>query len=1139
MSPSGKDAESKQGPERRPTVPPIPGFAPRAEDRFAHLFRRIPAAWLILGAGVISTGIYLLFVLAFPLTRWWNHPHTADNPDAINDLGRITGYSPVAALAFVAALLILFSCQFAVLQGVSRLPQEGSTRGRARALRRAVFLFPVLFGAIMVWMQSITTTDLYGYVARGYLYAQLHQNPMITKAILLPGGLSVDRPPSPYGPAWILVTGLVSEVAGNSLLLNLLLFKLIGFAGVLVAIWLVDYLARRLYPERRLRIVVLFSWCPLLFFDSIGNGHNDIIMMVCVLAAFALMLNERARTAFAFLVVGALIKYVSAILIPLWLVYELRSRLRPTIAPAENAAHVSPPVEPTIGESGEEATLRERSRDLVIEWVRDAATTVREIDPKAAFSLLISAGLIGLLLIVACYAPFWAGINTFTGLGQQLRPLYYNSSIVGFISAPLQLLVPASKDEALDKTLRLIFYTLFFVYAYLQTQRLWVLGKQATMRDVITASAKVTFAALLLITFWFQPWYVVWVLPLAALAEAPFVRRQGLILAAGALMTYSVANFLLVGDTNLVQGFFVQFFEIIIAFGPLLLLRASPSYDQGWVSIVRRYAGLIGKVFAQRPVFWERLMVLLVLVVAILLRLVRLDNLFVSAPLSSEEGSILRQASSDLRLYASDPQGLQGPFVAAQGILVHIFGETAFAVLLPSAIIGSITVLVIYLMTSEIMHRGGLSSNRTIAILAALLAATSQWHVSLSRSGMEVVILPLLMCTAMYWLLIALRKSAPSPTVPQGAAPAQRRPALRAHPRIRGRERLSPSRLRRQVSRDVDHFAAGGEVPLARTISIPALFYYIGCGICTGLACDLEPGLWLVPLIIAGLLIVWHWRMPKGFQVSRTGLIWLVVSALVAGSPVVWHYLSNVVGFPKGSSLLARSSVAASLHPVLSQPFWVQAADNFGGALNLLISQDYTAGYPSAGGASIIPVLLGPFFFLGLLALLIRWRSFESLVLVLLIALPPVASVAVGTPTSVIEAASVLPALCIVPALGLYEIVSRLGHLPIVLDRINGVRVFSTPEQIGRILLLGFLLFSTVRTFFWYFEASLPPHQNQYNASWIGSPVVYEDQESTPGTIAVLRSTTNGANSAGKSVVISQNGRGPCPLPKSRSVSTE
>ena len=1090
---TSRSVPEKTAPEssQSPAVATIPGFTPRAEDRVAHLFRRIPVSWLILGSGGITAAVYLLFVLAFPITSWWNHPHTADNPNAINDLGRITGYSAVAALAFVTALLVLFACQFAVLQGVSRIPQAGASTRVQLWLRRSVFLFPLLFGAIMIWMQPVTTTDLYGYVARGYLYAQLHQNPMITKAILLPGGLSVDRPPSPYGPAWILVTGLVSIFGGNNLLLNMLLFKVIGFAGVAISIWLVDYLARKLYPERRLRTVALFGWCPLVIFDAIGNGHNDIIMMVCVLAAFALMLHRRARMAFAFLVIGALIKYVSAIVIPLWLVYELRSRSRArTNLAADTHAGSVPGHETGVSESeggSQDAGLGGRSRELVMEWVREAASSVREIEPRAAWSLIASATFIGLALTIICYAPFWVGINTFTGLGQQLRPLYYNSSIVGFISAPLQLLVPQSKDAALDKTLRLIFYTLFFIYAYLQTQRLWVLGRQATIRDVITGSAKVMFAALLLITFWFQPWYVVWILPLAPLAQESFVRRQGLILAAGALMTYAVAYFLFVGDTNLVQGFFVQFFEIIIAFGPLLLLRGAP-YDKGWASIFRRYVGLLSRGFVQRPVFWERLMLVLILIVAVLLRLVRLGNLFGASP-DGANANILTQASSDLRLYVSDPEGLQGPFVAMQGLLVHIFGENAFAVLLPSAIIGSLTVLVIYLMTSEIMHFAGGAGSRTIAILAALLAATSQWHVSLSRSGMEVVLLPLLMCTAIYWLLLALRKSSPSAS--EGSLP----PVPSPHNSARPRPRQQPRFLRRTevsgssaVSETVEPVGQINELP-ARRIVLPSLFYYVGCGICTGLACDLEPGLWLVPLLIVGLLVVWHWRMPRQLTVSTLGLVALVGSAVVAGIPVIWHYLSNIIGFPTGSSLLARSSVAADLHPVLSQPFWMVAAQNLGGALNLLVSQDYSAGYPASGGASIIPVLLGPVFFLGLLVVIIRWRSFVSLVVLLLVALPLVASVAVGTPTGVLEAASVLPAMCIVPALGLYEIVARLGHLPIVLDRINGARVFSTPEQIGRVLLLGFLLFSTVRTFFWYFEATLPPHQDQFNASWTGATI--------------------------------------------------
>src|SRR5260221_71638 len=108
-------------------------------------------------------------------------------------------------------------------------------------------------------------------------------------------------------------------------------------------------------------------------------------------------------------------------------------------------------------------------------------------------------------------------------------------------------------------------------------------------------------------------------------------------------------------------------------------------------------------------------------------------------------------------------------------------------------------------------------------------------------------------------------------------------------------------------------------------------------------------------------------------------------------------------------------------------------------------------------------------------------REFSSHALLLLVALPLLASIAVGAPTGVIEAASVLPAMCILPAVAIYEIGVWLGHLPIALDRANGVRVFITPEQIGRVLLFVFLLVSTIRTFYWYFEVTLPTSTpNQY-----------------------------------------------------------
>lgn len=483
-------------------------------------------------------------------------------------------------------------------------------------------------------------------------------------------------------------------------------------------------------------------------------------------------------------------------------------------------------------------------------------------------------------------------------------------------------------------------------------------------------------------------------------------------------------------------------------------------------------------------------MLVLVAIVAALLRLVRLGPLF-SVATSNAETNILKQASDDLKLFLADPQGLNGPFVALQGLLLDIFGRNAFAVLLPSAVIGSFTVIAIYMLTYQMMRQGNLPGKGTVALLAALLAATSHWHVSLSRSGMQVVMLPLLMCLAIYWLLLALRMGAVTLESTSGAASAKR--AGNGKVAAKGRHTRRRSRKRQRTTSDVTAVStrpivSAGAVSFRRRY----LFYYIGCGICTGLACDLAPGLWLVPLLVAGMLIVWRWLRPKGLHVSRAGLIALIASALITGIPVIWHYLSSFIGFPKGSPLLAKEGGAQVTVPALLSPaFWGQVAHNAGDVLGLLISQDYSAGYPSVGGTAIIPPLFQGFFVIGLLVIIVRWRSFGSLALLLLVALPLVASVAVGTSAGVIEAASVLPALCIVPAIGLYQSGRWLGHLPIVLDRINGVRIFSTPEQIGRVLLLMFLVFSTIRTFFWYFEATLPPRQKDFVPSWTGSHVVY------------------------------------------------
>ncbi|HEX6121853.1 MAG TPA: glycosyltransferase family 39 protein, partial [Ktedonobacterales bacterium] len=846
-------------------APPIPGFNPRQEDVAVHLLSRVNPAVLVVGAGLASALIYLGLVLAFPITLLYSHPHVGHDSQIINDMGRITGYAPLAAFGFVGAVLGLFLCQFLALVAAGRLThQEGLTERSKRLAHYGALLFPAAFILIMIWMQPVTTTDLYGYVARGYLYVFKHGNPMTTIATLLPGGLEVNRPAAPYGPAWLLIAAAVSRVTGEHLLANMLAFKVIEALATLGSLVLIDLLARHLFPERRLRIQVLFGWSPLLIYEAIGNGHNDIVMMLCVLAAFLLMVRGWPRTALAFFVLGAAIKYFAAVFVPFWFVYELRRRGRAKRHPAGEAALATgvlateaPATEaPTGG-----APLPSLS-GMVRGQAHALAQTLHEVDRKAAVNLLVSATLIGGAILALCYAPFWVGPHTFTGLGQQLRPLYYNNSIVNFITAPLQLIVPPKDFGALDKTVRLVCYTLFGAYVLVQLNRVWQGGRLTTMRELLTATAKVTFAGLIIITFWYQPWYVVWLLPLAARTSESYVRRAATILAAGSLMTYAVSNFLLVNETGLGKDLFVQFFEILVTFGPLLLLRAAP-YEEGLLSIARRYLGSLGAGLRQYPVFWERIMLVLVLIVAALLRLLRLGNLF--TPLDTPGApSELKQISGDLGLFLSDPQGLHAPFVLLQRGLVYLFGPTPLAVLLPSAVIGTLTVLVIFLLTKEIMHQGRLPGAYGIALLAALLAATSRWHVSLSRSGTEIVLLPLLICTALYWLLLAFRLGAPTHAV------GEMSPAARA------------AGAAGSVSADKAADAEAGTHGRHRRLS---LLLYAGCGICTGLASDLAPGLWLLPLLVIGFLLIWRQRVPAWFTGVRWRVGALLGGAVISGLP--------------------------------------------------------------------------------------------------------------------------------------------------------------------------------------------------------------------------------------------------------------
>lgn len=964
-------------------------------------------------AGMALAALYLALTLLFPITNWWYR--TDDNLGTIpartpwgKALEHLTGaYSLNIWLAVIAVIFIL---ALFGLQGIA--VYAARTSRDTRMARRLVIGFAALFVLIQFWMQPITSTDLYGYIARSYLIANLHQNPTIALSTQLPGDYLVPhaRPPAPYGPIWLLICGLVGVLSGENLLLAMLLFKAIMAAATIGAIVLVAYLADKLLPGQRVQAIVLFAWSPLLIFEAVGNAHNDMVMMVCVLGSLAAICAKRPFWSLPILALGVLIKYSVGALLPLWvvtLVVVFCWRYQP-----------DEPAVPNMPRA-----------------IRELGTWAKQLDFRQLLRIFGGGGALSIAIAAVCYAPFWVGFKTFTGLGQQLGATYFNGSIAELIFAALQWGAPGPKSSGLGSAIRLLLYAIYVVYLAIQTHNLWGKGRAVTVAVLAQMAGKVIFATLVLVTFWYQPWYIVWVLPLAALAPDNILRRHAAMLALGGMLTYVVQYFAFVNQPELERNFFIQFFLVIVAFAPLLILHHGGEQSAWRASLTRAFGGLSGFV-QHRPALFSRITLGLILCVAAILRLVKLGSAD-----DATSGALLRKVSGNLSLSVADARGLDGVFGFLRSLTMAVFGHTTFALLLPTAIIGTLTVWLIYGLTSELFAVTLPERRQTIALLAALFAATAQWHVALSRSGVEVVMLPLLVCAA----LLALWRSQQMYHQPDAVGAPRTAAGEQAN--------IDPHRLRLLVQ----------------------------AGLCVGLMSDLVPSLWPMPVaLITFCLVVW-WRERVNYANSTFEAVALSASTFLAGLPTLWFYTSRVVGFPAGSGVLAYSPVhhASELSP-FTFAFWQQVGTNLVMVTRVLITQDYDAAGPSAGGIPILPALIIPFVLVGAFLALRRWRRPEAATLAALAALPFVVSLAVIATPNVIEAATVLPIACILPALGLEAAGHLLATVPGVVTGPTNT-VFISRQNLLRVALLLLLLVATVSTFFWYFAATLvgPTHQIQ------------------------------------------------------------
>lgn len=464
----------------------------RQMEPVGHRLRRpVPPLASLAATGLFSLAIYAWFVVRYPLSahlQWprggWFPPQGADLPSLILHLFAYAGLF----LAYLAAIRLSGS---SVLRG-PRLLRTGAT---ILALWLAASL-------LLLWVTpSGDSHDVFDYLYRGRVWVEQGASPLAVAPNELPRQpfyhyTAWKKHVDTYGPVWEYTSGGVSlavrqwlKLSGRELpgeiscpdvpsscrvlVAYITGYRLLAIFLASVSGGLIGSVVRR--QDRRLVVpaLLIWFWNPLLITSTALGAHNDALLLALLLAAFWCCQRRWWLAGLLFLVLSAHVKLTGLIWMPifglwLWRQIGLRRSLRVGAAAAAIALPLS----------------------WLLYWPLGGWATLSRMLPER---MLFVANSPWQLL------HYW--LDTVQNWPLQ-RARFYAMRVPTILFGVLGLVVPA-----------------------------WLLLRRAgdrrdTHQSLWVASVTVAMLYLLVGSFWFQHWYVMWVLaPAALLPNHPFTRR--------------------------------------------------------------------------------------------------------------------------------------------------------------------------------------------------------------------------------------------------------------------------------------------------------------------------------------------------------------------------------------------------------------------------------------------------------------------------------------------------------------------------------------------------------------------------------------------------------------------------------------
>jgi hypothetical protein len=526
-----------------------------------------------------------------------------------------------AEARFLLVLVGLFALYGRTLRAVA-----GRRSGRLEA---AVAAAGATFLLLQLAAPALLSTDLFSYVMYGRIFAVYGVDPYST----LPHYHSDPyeplsywkTDPSFYGPLWTVVSAGLALVGGERIGLTVLLFRALTIGATLGAGALIWACLRRLAPQRAAQGLVFFLWNPLVVLEYGLSGHNDVAMAALLLLGVWLHLRGRPALAVVALTLSALVKFATALIVPLYLLMVLRGlpnwweRARYLVSGAAAAAltvgivlglaHAGPQVlavgalgsgterymnsihglafEKVRLALGEEPASVRVPLDYQRWWVESIRPVdvwteigppsgrIRRADPDASF--LVLAPQEGDYLWVYDAATGRKGYVRNRDVRKTDPP-----DAVASDPALARMAEGAKTSPTVLQANALIRLGSWAAFGAFLALAAW---RATDLRRFLVWSAAALLTVYWLVAAWFWPWYVVWALALAALV--PSSRPAGLaaLLSASALSLYATFGF-----DHTAQGWIFTYRSLPIFLLPLVLF--------GLAQLVRRLvrsAGVAGR----------------------------------------------------------------------------------------------------------------------------------------------------------------------------------------------------------------------------------------------------------------------------------------------------------------------------------------------------------------------------------------------------------------------------------------------------------------------------------------------------------------------------------------------------------------